>query len=190
MTAFLIAPAREADLDTILAFRLEASRWLQEKGIDQWTRPWPDEETQEQRILASIQAGETYMIWDRDAPIATVAVDTFADPRLWTEAERAEAAYYVHRLIVRRAYGGIGLGAEITDWAGARAAKAGKRWIRVDVWTTNVPLQRWYREQGFTHVRTLDTSDYPSGALFQRPTCVHPTPRLREVGGTPRARDL
>lgn len=118
------------------------------------------------------------MVWDRDAPIATVAVDTFADPRLWTEAECAEPAYYVHRLIVRRGYAGIGLGAEITDWAGTRAAKAGKHRIRVDVWTTNEPLQRWYLEQGFSRVRTLDPDDYPSGALFRRRASARPVPRL------------
>ena len=29
-------------------------------------------------------------------------------------------------------------------------------------------LHRYYEQRGFVHVRTLDLSDYPSGALFQR----------------------
>jgi hypothetical protein len=40
--------------------------------------------------------------------------------------------------------------------------------VRIDVWTDNVGLHRYYEQRGFKHVRTLDL-DYPSGALFQRP---------------------
>ena len=36
------------------------------------------------------------------------------------------------------------------------------------MWTDNICLHRYYQERGFRHVRTLDLSDYPSGALFQR----------------------
>ena len=36
------------------------------------------------------------------------------------------------------------------------------------MWTDNVGLHRYYEQRGFRHVRTLDLSDYPSGALFQR----------------------
>ena len=40
---------------------------------------------------------------------------------------------------------------------------------RIDVWTDNIGLHRYYENRGFKHVRTLDLADYPSGALFQRP---------------------
>jgi hypothetical protein len=36
------------------------------------------------------------------------------------------------------------------------------------VWTDNLGLHRYYEQNGFRHVRTLDLPDYPSGALFQR----------------------
>jgi hypothetical protein len=44
----------------------------------------------------------------------------------------------------------------------------GNDWVRIDVWTDNVGLHRYYQQRGFRHVRTLDLSDCPSGALFQR----------------------
>ncbi|WP_329249466.1 hypothetical protein OG417_03190 [Actinoallomurus sp. NBC_01490] len=41
------------------------------------------------------------------------------------------------------------------------------RLLRADVWTDNRELQSYYKNLGFTHVRTVVRDDYPSGALFQ-----------------------
>ena len=73
---------------------------------------------------------------------------------------------YLHRLIVRRKYSG--LGTDVIEWACKRAGELGNDWVRIDVWTDNIGLHRYYQERGFRHVKTLDPSDYPSGALFQR----------------------
>lgn len=161
-----IEPATLDDLPVIIAMREEASRWLAERGIDQWREPWPNAEAQAERIAASIKAGETWMVRDQGATAATVALDEYADPRLWTPVERREPALYLHRLIVRRTWSG--LGREILDWVCYRAAAIGKAWVRIDVWTDNYALHSYYRHQGFRHVRTLPLTDYPSGALFQR----------------------
>jgi GNAT superfamily N-acetyltransferase len=88
---------------------------------------------------------------------------------------------YAHKVTVDRAYGGQGLGAELLDWAGTKAADEGAEWLRVDVWTTNERLQHYYLKQGFTYVRTVVLPHNPSGALFQRPAERVPTPRLQEV---------
>jgi predicted N-acetyltransferase YhbS len=72
----------------------------------------------------------------------------------------------LHRLIVRRKYSG--LGTDVIEWACKRAGDLGNNWVRIDVWTDNVGLHRYYEQRGFQHVRTLDLTNYPSGALFQR----------------------
>ena len=163
----IIARACPDDLSPVLAMRYEASAWLSELGVDQWRQHWPNRDAMVERVGASIQAGETWMVRDdRDDIAATVALDTYADPHLWTPEEITEPAMYLHRLIVRRPH--AGLGAEILDWASAKAAHAGNRWVRIDVWTHNTRLHVYYARNGFEYVRTLD-SDYPSGALFQRP---------------------
>jgi len=158
------------DLDTILRLRDEAARWIAATGSDQWQTAWPTADGQAERIADSIAAGQTWMLRVGDDVAGTVAVDEYANPALWTPAECAEPAFYVHRLIVTRAYGGRGLGAFVLDWWGDRAAETGKRWIRVDVWTTNHRLREYYTGQHFTHVRTIH-SDYPSGALSSAPPC-------------------
>jgi hypothetical protein len=56
----------------------------------------------------------------------------------------------------------------VIEWACKRAGELGNNWVRIDVWTDNVGLHCYYEQRGFRRVRTLDLSDYPSGALFQR----------------------
>jgi GNAT superfamily N-acetyltransferase len=178
----IIAPAGPEDLSLLIAFRDEAARWLAARGIDQWQEPWPTEDLMEEGMLRNIQAGETYVVWDDDStPAATITVDRWANPDLWTPEEAAEPALYAHKLTVARANASQGLGAELVDWAGTRAAVSGARWLRVDVWTTNLKLQHYYLGLGFTHVRTVVLAHNPSGALFQRPARHAATPRLRDA---------
>src|SRR6266540_2735027 len=177
-----IAPAGRDDLANLIAFRDEAARWLAARGIEQWSEPWPSEDLMVKGMLRNIKAGETFIVWDDDGtPAATITVNRWAKPELWTPEEAAEPALYAHKVTVARAYAGQGLGAELLDWAGTRAAADGAIWLRVDVWTTNEQLQQYYLDQGFTHVRTVVLPHNPSGALFQRPARRVPTPRLREA---------
>jgi GNAT superfamily N-acetyltransferase len=165
----IIGPASSRHLPTIIALRDEASAWLATRGIDQWRQPWPSHDAMADRIAASIDAGETWMVHDGGRVVATVAVDRYADPGLWTPSQRDEPAHYIHRLIVRRSNARTGIGAAILDWTDHRAASEHVRWLRIDVWTDNVGLQDYYRRRGFVYVRTSDLAGYPSGALFQRP---------------------
>lgn len=104
----IIQPARPDDLSAVLAMRYEASAWLAEIGIDQWRHHWPNKDAMVERVGASIQTGETWMVRDDDEHLAaTVALDTYADAQLWTPDEIDEPAMYLHRLIVRRPYAGL-----------------------------------------------------------------------------------
>jgi GNAT superfamily N-acetyltransferase len=165
----IIELARPDDLIHILAMRAEAAAWLEALGTDQWSKPFPDEETQTGRLLAGIDAGETWMVRDGAETVGTITVNDFANPLLWSKDECSEVARYVHKMTVRRSHSGRGLGAILLDWAGDRAASEGAKWLRLDAWTTNRSLHAYYERQGFQHVRTVVRADYPSGALFQRP---------------------
>lgn len=169
MATVRIELADSSDLAHVLDMRAEAAAWLGALGTDQWSRPFPDEATQTQRLLSSILAGETWMVRDGVETVGTITINDFANPLLWTEAECAQPARYVHKMTVRRSHAGTGLGARMLDWSGDRAAAEGARWLRLDAWTTNEKLHAYYRRQGFEHVRSVARPDYPSGALFQRP---------------------
>jgi GNAT superfamily N-acetyltransferase len=168
-----LVPARPADLPSILGFRREASEWLRQRGIDQWSNPFPPE-----GILATIEAGETWMAWDGTVPAATITVAREGEPELWDQFERAEPAIYCHKLTVARAYAGMGIGAELLDWAGGIAHDEDRRWLRLDAWDTNSALHDYYRRQGFWYIRAADRP--PSGALFQRVASPY-APRLLQV---------
>ncbi|MGW1037538.1 GNAT family N-acetyltransferase [Streptomyces antibioticus] len=166
----IIAPAEEADLPRLIKFRTDASAWLRTRGTDQWAKPFPAD-----HILGSIRRGEVFMI--REEPhsdaAATITLDRDADARLWTPNEIAEPALYVHKLAVDRAYAGTGLGSALLDWAGEQSVRQGVKWLRLDAWTTNLRLQAYYLEHGFTHVRTADDPEVVSGWAAQRPAGFH-----------------
>jgi ribosomal protein S18 acetylase RimI-like enzyme len=176
MTAtYRIRPAAAEDMTAIVGLIGEAARWLQEtKETDQWATPWPNKNDRDGRIAQGIERGLTWMVEDNGTLAGTVTCREQGSETLWTPEELREPAVYVSRLIVTRGHAHRGIGAALIDWAGQHGiAGWGARWIRVDVWTTNDGLHRYYKGQGFTHLRTLEFENawtYPSGALFQKPT--------------------
>jgi GNAT superfamily N-acetyltransferase len=128
-------------------------------------------------MLRNINAGETFIVWDDDGtPAATITLNRWAKPELWTPEERAEPALYAHKATVARAYAGEGLGAELLDWAGPRAANQGAHWLRVDPWTTNDKLQQYYRDQGFTPRPHRRATAQPLGHVIPAARSTHANP--------------
>jgi GNAT superfamily N-acetyltransferase len=162
--------ARVDDLGLIVFLIEEAAEWLQGKGTDQWATPWPSRAGRDSRILASLSQDKTWIGWDDAVPAVTITADPAADP-YWPDDLRREPAVYVHRLIVRRPYSGVGLGAALLNWAGWTGRRDhGAQWIRVSAWTTNTGLHGYYRRQGFTPCGFHPDDGYPSRARFQKPT--------------------
>lgn len=168
-----ITPARPDDVTKLLAFREEAATWLTRLGSDQWQRPYPAD-----RLLATIKAGSAFMVVDGDVTAATITLTPDVEDGLWTEQELREPSRFVTKLTVARTHAGQNLGGRLLDWAGDRAYRDGARWLRLDAWTTNKALQRYYLRQGFEHVRTVrdggavNGGPRVSGWLAQRPTAL------------------
>ena len=171
------ATARE--LDVIIGLIEDAASWLRTKNTDQWTRPWPDREGRDERVLADLDRGRTWIVWDGTTAAATITADPDEDPR-WPERWRNHPAIYVQRQVVSRPYAGVSLGAELLDWAGRKGrSDHGAAWIRVSAWKTNKRLHAYYQSQGFVPCGLCDDRDgYPAGARFQKPTSeIKPTGR-------------
>jgi GNAT superfamily N-acetyltransferase len=176
------------DYGAVSDLRAEARRWLRTQSTDQWAKAWPSEDEREERIKAAIRAGRTWVAWDGVIPAATIT----ASPNhheIWPAENRRDPAVYIRRLIVSRdrKYSGHGLGAQLLDWAGLRASREyGARWVRVDIWTTNTKLHKYYRDQGFAFCGFCEwIAGYPSAALFQKPVDeIKPLedPLFREAG--------
>ncbi|WP_327116584.1 GNAT family N-acetyltransferase [Streptomyces sp. NBC_01341] len=168
-----INPARPDDVAKLLAFREEAAAWLTRLGSDQWQRPYPAD-----RLLATVEAGSVFMVVDGDVTAATITLTPDVEEGLWTEQELREPSLFVTKLTVARTHAGQNLGGRLLDWAGDRAYRAGAKWLRLDAWTTNDALQRYYLRQGFAYVRTVreggavNGGPRVSGWLAQRPTAL------------------
>jgi len=190
-----LGQATPDERDAILELLSDSIRWLQGMGIDQWGTPWPDEERRNERITRDLSEGKTWFVFDGTAVAGTITIDP-NDNDIWPVEKRREKAVYVRRVIVRRHYAGLGLGARLLDWAADVAARAHEAsWIRIDVWTTNRRLHAYYRRQGFRYRDLVDDPDYPSRALFERSTdkrrheyhaLLRPTGPLAHVAATHR----
>jgi GNAT superfamily N-acetyltransferase len=173
--------ADENDHDAIVGLIEAAAQWLREtKDTTQWSQPWRSEEDRSNRIRRDLIAGKTWLLRDNGIAMATITADP-EDYPIWPAEWQREPAVYVRRLVVRRDYAGLELGAALLDWAGLTArSEAGAQWIRVDVWRSNKELHAYYERQGFTSCGESSDPDYPSGALFQKPTryLEEPQPQL------------
>jgi GNAT superfamily N-acetyltransferase len=169
-----IAKAAPEHLDVILGLVEDARTWLRDQDTDQWAAPWPDRAARDARVLRGLTNGKTWIVWDDDVPAATVTMATRANPAVWSKPEclcdLSERAVYVHRLITARKYAHLGLGSQLIDWAGLRTSREyGAKWIRIDVWTSNLALHDYYQKRGFEPCGFCRDPEYPSGALFQKP---------------------
>jgi GNAT superfamily N-acetyltransferase len=187
-----VRPALPADVPVIIEFIDEAAGWLAAKGTDQWAKPWPNQPERDSRVERGVRDRCTWLVEDGSSPVATISCRPVGNRDLWTEPELAKPAVYVSRLIVSRSHSGQDLGTELLDWAGLWAARQyGAHWIRIDVWTTNTALHNYYEKRGFEFIRRCESVDYPSAALFQKPTSrigaadvtrLHDRPMLRQPG--------
>ncbi|GIE93309.1 N-acetyltransferase [Paractinoplanes rishiriensis] len=160
-----IRPAEPTERDIVADLWNAAAAWLHEQGQDQWQYP-----IRLHAIEAAIADRTCWLVWRAPGdPVATVTLDDFADPRLWLPEDQPGAGRYVHRLVVTRTGGPIpDLGSAILDWASIRAANVGATWLRLDAWTNNTRLHKYYLERGFHLVRSVYGPDISSGVLFER----------------------
>lgn len=160
--------ARRSDLPTILRWRQEAASWLATIGSDQWSDAGLAQDAFEQRVSDSIDAGESWIAEDDDAtPLGTIAIDSTADVGLW-RTDELRNAYVIHRMVIDRTAAGHGVGAKLIDHAVHLAQRDDRTRLVLDAWTSNEGLHRYYRSQGFRHVRTVPGHSTPSAALFER----------------------
>lgn len=182
MTQLDITQARPSEIDVVLDVLDEAAAWLRENNIEQWPAKFsgPDD-WRNARIRAYVESGQTWLVRTNTTDIAVFTL-AGADPDYahgWPDDP--EEGLYIYRMAIRRTYAGRDIGTHLLNWAAARAAALGKRWLRLDCHRHNHDLQRYYELRGFEHVgavvTTIDPGAVPtgetytrgSGALYQRP---------------------
>jgi ribosomal protein S18 acetylase RimI-like enzyme len=157
----LMIPAAMNDLEKIVALREEARAWLADNGIEQWKIPYPPS-----LVAQAIERGESYLAYLGKELVGTIRLQ-WSDEMLW--GKTAEDAGYVHNLVVSRKFAGQGLGRQMLTWAEETAAKAGKRFLRLDCAANNEKLCSYYQRAGFAPrgIRTFEIEEF-TARLFEK----------------------
>jgi hypothetical protein len=164
------------DLDTLVSFREQARDYIRELPDtgDMWEDWYPDKPTAVKSWGADIEAGDVIAVRDDIGELVeSVTLKENANPMLWTKLERREALF-VSRLVRKLPPQGAvdehkGIGKSLLAWSEEEAARRGKRFVRLDVWAKNKPLQKQYEESwGYTPLPSTMWHSYPSYILFEK----------------------
>lgn len=158
--------ARQDDLPVVHRLIHAAADWIHGRGYDQWPHESPT--LGYERLGQQIERGETYLLIDRQEPVATIAVSAEGDPDFWSESELAESAVYLSKAAVAVNRRGQDIGSMMMRWVVDKAYRSGVRYARLDAWKTNPELQDYYRRRGWHYLRTVELPHRRSGALFER----------------------
>ena len=126
--------------------------------------PFSDEEIQ---VMIADGKGHAYVTNIEGQPAGAVLL-LESDARAWGEDLGNDGlALYIHKLSVRQAFAGRGVGEQIINWAAQHTKDQGRQYLRLDCHEDNAGLCNYYEKLGFQRVGTHE-SDHSTSALYQR----------------------
>jgi GNAT superfamily N-acetyltransferase len=157
-------PAQPDDLPLVIDILAEAAAWLQSKDIDQWPFPIPDH--WQKRMAAKIEQGQIYAVGINDNWFGIVGL-------AWKDAYWPDdgQAGYVHRMALRTAVHGQGIGEMILFWAQQQVKQQGRQFVRLDCAAGDGRLRQYYKDMGFLYKGLIEDHDY-SAALYEKDVSV------------------
>ena len=170
--------ARVVDLPAVLELIGEAKLWLPSKYTDQWSKDWVDQKGRKriERVQDSLTQETTWIVTvtyeKQPYAVATVTIEPNGNPLVWDRpGDLEDSAAYLSRLVVARRFAGLRIGTSVLNWACDHARRRYQaELIRIDVWTRNFALHKYYRAQHFRRQGYCRDTDYTSRARFQRLT--------------------
>jgi ribosomal protein S18 acetylase RimI-like enzyme len=155
----VIRRATEEEVPAVAAILDEATAYVATKGYDQWPVPYPQEELRGRWL-----AGELFVA-EEESRLAAAFVLQAEDRPFW--GDHADDALYLHKLAVRRAFAGRGLGVRIVEWAATQVAAAGRSFLRLDCMRDNPGIRSFYEALGF-ELRGEGEDERFAYALYER----------------------
>lgn len=134
----------ELDLAKLQSLYIEAAAWMEAKGIDQWRTS--DFTTEHMQKL--IRQTELYQVNWSGSIIGGLSIQ-WKDAIIWKELDCDNEAGYLHKLVVKREYNGLGIGNTVLRWCEAYMKMNGKKLLRLDCVPSNVKLNEYYVTAGF-----------------------------------------
>ncbi len=155
-----IVRAQQGDLDVVLEILEEASRWLLSKGLE---TQWRSSPSFRQTIKDNTERGEVYVV-KGEGTVGTLTLQ-WSDKKF--RGDLPPDAGYVHKLAIKRSYGGRRLGLRMLQWAEAKARAEGKRYVRLDCLANNKTIREYYEKAGFIHLRDTQAPGWKA-SLYEK----------------------
>jgi GNAT superfamily N-acetyltransferase len=138
-----IRQAQAPDSAVIEDMLQEAARWVDALGVVMWD----EGELDAQRIAREAAEGQ-FFIAEVDGDPAGAVRFQLEDQLFWPDLAGNDSAF-IHRLVVRRRYKGLGISTELMKWAVSRARSLGKNYLRLDTDASRPKLRELYERFGF-----------------------------------------
>lgn len=158
----ILETAPPEELPVVMGILDECAAWLHSKGIAQWALPQPPHEWE--KMKRQIEMGHISLArleTDRQV-VGTLRIEW--EDSLWSDDAQAG---YVHSLAIRNDFRGHRIGEKLLDWAQGQIAARGWKYIRLDCWTENTVLRRYYEGLGFRHCGDVEYRGW-TGALYEK----------------------
>jgi len=139
----VVRQAQPVDGRVVEDMLVEAARWVDALGEIMWE----EGELAPERVAAEIAVGQ-FFIAEVEAEPAGLIRFQLEDRLFWPDLGRDDSAF-IHRLVVRRRYKGLGVSSVLLRWAVDRARSIGKQHLRLDCDASRPKLRALYEGFGF-----------------------------------------
>jgi len=143
MATITVRQARVADAPTIQDMLKEAAGWVDAMGVVMWE----EGELDPGRVDGEVAAGQ-FFIADVEGEAAGAVKFQLEDQLFWPDLLQDDSAF-IHRLVVRRRYRGLGVSTALMRSAASHARELGKRCLRLDCDASRPKLRTLYEGFGF-----------------------------------------
>lgn len=141
--AITVRQARAPEAAVIQDMLGEAARWVDALGVIMWD----EGELAPERIVREVVAGQFFVAEVDGEPAGAVRFQ-LEDQLFWPDLTTDDSAF-IHRLVVRRRYSGLGVSTALLAWAVSHARSMGKRYLRLDTDASRPKLRELYERFGF-----------------------------------------
>ena len=138
-----VRTARPEEAGIVEHLLREAAEWVDALGVVMW-----DEGELDAACIAQEVADGQFFVAEVDGTVAGAIRFQVEDRLFWPEIEHGDSAF-VHRLVVARAFKGLGVSGALLDWSVERARAMGKRYLRLDCDAERAKLRALYERRGF-----------------------------------------
>lgn len=162
---YLFRQIEKKEIPIMFEIILGRMKWMDEVGIKQWNYTHYDQRYPISYYEEKHAKGEVYVLIDKEkGKIVAVGVLKKEDDR-WPESFDIEKGLYLHNFAT--VVGENGVGKVFIRFAEQLAYNQGKEFFRLDSADDNVPLEKYYTEQGYVPVGNCKDGMY-TGILRQK----------------------